>query len=461
INNLFMNKPVSVSDHRHIFSVAELTENIKVLLEDKYPFLWISGEISNLHRPSSGHYYFTLKDETAQISGVMFKGQAKNLAFDLEDGQHIIGMGRISVYSPRGAYQIILEYMEPKGIGALLLAYEKSKAGLAAEGLFDLVHKKPIPFLPQAICVITSPTGSVIHDILHIAGRRFHSVPVQIIPVKVQGDGADAEIVRAVELANRYAHADVIILARGGGSLEDLAAFNSEAVARAVFASRIPIISAVGHETDFTITDFVADLRAPTPSAAAELALPDKNALIARNTEQIFNLKRRIFRQVEYSRQHLNDLKNRMVHPVKRIQDSRLRIDELLDRLNRATIREITRGKDVLNWKLNSLNLLNPIRYIHKYKPEHDGLYHNLIHLITNQYNSQKNLLQQTVTRLHSASPVAILSRGYSITRTVPDARVIRNSESVHPGQQVEIRLASGALLCRVERIVPNGQTDF
>ncbi len=456
-----MNKPVSATDHRHIFSVAELTENIKVLLEDKYPFLWISGEISNLHRPSSGHYYFTLKDETAQISGVMFKGQARNLTFDLEDGQHIIGMGRISVYSPRGAYQIILEYMEPKGIGALLLAYEKLKAGLAAEGLFDAIYKKPIPFLPQAICVITSPTGSVIHDILHIADRRFHSVPVQIIPVKVQGDGADAEIVRAVELANRYAHADVMILARGGGSLEDLAAFNSEAVARAVFASRIPIISAVGHETDFTICDFVADLRAPTPSAAAELALPDKDALIARHTEQIFNLKTRMFRQVESSRQYLNDLKNRMVHPVKRIQDSRLRIDELLDRLNRASLREINRKKEILNWKLNELYLLNPIRYIHKYNLEHDGLYHNLIHLIKNQYNFQKHLLQQTVTRLISASPVAILSRGYSITRTVPDARVIRDSESVQPGQQVEIRLARGALLCRVERIAPNGQTDF
>ncbi|MFZ3048928.1 MAG: exodeoxyribonuclease VII large subunit [Desulfatirhabdiaceae bacterium] len=456
-----MNSHGHVPDHRHIFSIAELTENIKALLEDKYPYLWISGEISNINRPSSGHYYFTLKDNQAQISGVMFKGQARNLTFALEDGQHIVGMGRISVYSPRGTYQIILEYMEPKGIGALILAYEQLKARLADEGLFDASHKQPIPFFPRTLCVITSPTGAVIHDILHIVNRRFNSISIQIIPVKVQGDGADKEIVSAIELANRSGQADVMILARGGGSLEDMAPFNSEAVARAVFSSGIPVISAVGHETDFTISDFVADLRAPTPSAAAELSVPNKDALIIRHAELVFSLKTRVMRQIRHSRQYLNDQKNRLTHPIKRIQDSRLRLDELLGRMNHISIRGICRKRDILNWKTNSLYLMNPIRYINQYKLKYDGLNHNLFKLILNQYNSQKSQFQQTVSRLISASPASILSRGYSITRTIPDARVIRDAQSVQPGQKLEIRLAKGSLLCRVERIVSNGQTDF
>ena len=264
---------------RHTYTVSELNANIKQLIEENFPFVLIFGEISNFRIPVSGHFYFTLKDHASQINSVMFRGQQRNLKFEPEDGLNVTGMGRISVYEPRGTYQIILEYLEPAGSGALQIAFEQLKKRLAGEGLFDEAKKKSLPFLPNKIGVISSPSGSVIHDILHIINRRFPNVSIQIVPVKVQGVDAVDQIVAAVELINVAKDVDVAILARGGGSLEDLQAFNAEPVARAIFASEIPIVSAIGHETDYTISDFVADLRAPTPSAAAELVVPAKSEL--------------------------------------------------------------------------------------------------------------------------------------------------------------------------------------
>ncbi len=348
-------------DHRHIFSVSELTENIKDLLENTFPYIWISGEISNMHRHSSGHYYFTLKDRNSQISGVMFKGQARHLTFRPEDGQFIVAMGRISVYTPRGTYQVILEYMEPKGVGALLLAFEQLKARLAEEGLFDAERKRHLPFLPRTICVITSPTGAVIHDIIHIVRRRFPSTRIRLIPVAVQGGGASEDICSALDLANGTEDTEVIILARGGGSMEDLSAFNSETVARAVFSSRIPVISAVGHETDFTITDFVADLRAPTPSAAAELVVPERESLILSLSEMQLRMKSAMFRYCDSQRKRWRGLSDRLVHPSRRVQDSRIQLDELFDRMHRAVLQDFSKKKQLLNRKLNSLFLLNTI----------------------------------------------------------------------------------------------------
>ncbi|GAI29342.1 unnamed protein product, partial [marine sediment metagenome] len=237
---------------RKVYTVSQLNADIKSLFEEQFPFVWIVGEISNFRIPVSGHFYFTLKDEDSQINAVMFRGQQRQLKFEPEDGMRITGMGRLSVYEPRGTYQIILEYMEPAGVGALQVAYEKLKARLAQEGLFDGKYKQPIPFLPQKIALITSPSGAVVHDMLNIIDRRFPNMNIQIFPVKVQGDGAENEIVAALELLNQKADADVAILARGGGSLEDLQAFNTERVAKAVFASSISVISAVGHETDYT-----------------------------------------------------------------------------------------------------------------------------------------------------------------------------------------------------------------
>ncbi|MCK4793478.1 MAG: exodeoxyribonuclease VII large subunit, partial [Desulfobacteraceae bacterium] len=270
---------------RRIYTVTELTHNIKDFLEEAFPFVWITGEISNFRIPVSGHFYFTIKDSGAQISAVMFRGQNRNLRFQPEDGMAVIAMGRLNVYETKGIYQIIIEYLEPEGVGVLQLAFEHLKKRLAAEGLFDEKHKLPLPFLPQKIAVVTSPTGAVIRDIINVIDRRFPNMTVEIAPVKVQGEQAAEEIVEAIELLNDRNDADVIVVARGGGSLEDLQAFNSEVVARAIFSSEIPVVSAVGHETDFTIADFTADLRAPTPSAAAELIVPVKNDLLMRTKE--------------------------------------------------------------------------------------------------------------------------------------------------------------------------------
>ena len=266
---------------RRIYSVAELSLEIRNLLERQFPDVWVTGEVSNLRAAGSGHLYFTLKDETAQLRAVCFRNQARYLKFKPQDGLAVIARGRLSVYEARGEYQLYVEFLEPAGLGALQLAFEQLKQKLAAEGLFDPARKKPLPMLPRVIGVVTSPTGAVIRDILRILHRRFRNINVLIYPVKVQGEGAAQEIAQGIEYFNRQAPVDVMIVARGGGSLEDLWAFNEEVVARAIAASKIPVISAVGHETDFTIADFVADLRAPTPSAAAELVVRRKQDLAA------------------------------------------------------------------------------------------------------------------------------------------------------------------------------------
>src|SRR5919106_2719514 len=261
---------------RSILTVSEVSERIKIVLEDTFFDIWVEGEISNLRTPASGHAYLTLKDEHSQIRAVLFKMQRRYLPFDPKDGMLVIARGRISLYEPRGEYQLVLDYMEPKGIGALQIAFEQLKVRLAQAGLFDVTRKRPLPMLPRCLGIVTSPSGAVIRDILQILRRRFANLHVCVYPVRVQGDGAAAEIARGIEALNRYTGIDVIIVARGGGSLEDLRAFNEETVARAIYASKVPVISAVGHEIDYTIADFVADVRAPTPSAAAELVIRPK-----------------------------------------------------------------------------------------------------------------------------------------------------------------------------------------
>ncbi|MEE9165043.1 MAG: exodeoxyribonuclease VII large subunit, partial [Nitrospinota bacterium] len=267
----------SENPERQVYTVTEITRAIKFSLETEFPRVWIEGEISNLRIPSSGHMYLTIKDEESQIKVVMFRSGKSQLKFGPKDGDQVIVKGKITVYEPRGEYQIVIDYMEPKGIGALQLAFQQLKEKLSKEGLFDEELKKSLPLLPQKIGIITSPTGAAVRDILNIIDRRFPNVHILIAPVKVQGEGAAQEIAAAVKDLNKIKGVDVIIVGRGGGSIEDLWAFNEEVVARAIFESEIPVISAVGHEIDFTISDFVADLRAPTPSAAAELVVRDKN----------------------------------------------------------------------------------------------------------------------------------------------------------------------------------------
>ena len=435
-----------------IYTVSSLTAEIKTILANQFPFVWIAGEISNFRIPVSGHFYFVLKDENAQINAVMFRGQNQNLKFEPEDGMMITGLGRINVYEPRGTYQIILEYLEPKGTGALQIAFEQLKAKLSEEDLFDDTHKKPIPFLPQKIGVITSPTGAVIHDIERVLFRRFPNVSIVVYPARVQGEGSDNEIVKGIELLNRKDDIDVIILARGGGSLEDLHAFNSEIVARAIFKSTIPTISAVGHETDYTISDFVADLRAPTPSAAAELAVPVKNELIEKCENLFLQLKSHIFRNIDALRNILHHVTSRLIDPKKRIQDLQLKTDDLFARIHRSIFATINRHQERIDWRTHRLLANSPIKLIINNKATLKQLHSNLLLYKLKYLDKKRYVLKNLNGKLNTLNPNAILERGYSITQSLPGNEIVKDSVSVETGQNVHVLFSKGSIICRVER---------
>ena len=435
----------------NIYTVSELNASIKNLIEDNFPFVWIFGEISNFRVPASGHFYFTLKDAASQISSVMFRGQQRNLKFEPEDGLNVTGMGRISVYEPRGTYQIILEYLEPSGAGALQIAFEKLKKRLAAEGCFDETHKKPLPFLPNKISIITSPSGAVVHDILQIINRRFPNLAIQIIPVKVQGEGAVEQIVAAVEWLNVAKDADVAILARGGGSLEDLQAFNSESVVRAIFSSKIPIISAIGHETDYTIADFVADLRAPTPSAAAEMVVPQKSELEQRCKDILSLLQLRINHYFKYLKQKLNEQSNRLVDPRRKLEDACLKVDDLTARLNRVFFHRILRDRKHHGFWDDRLHANSPIHLSENIKIQLEQNINNIIKSIEIYYKLNQIKIRELAAKLQALSPMAILARGYSITRTIPGKTLVKDPKTVSLNQDLEVMVALGRLYCRVK----------
>lgn len=441
-----MSTPESPAVGRKIFSVSELNREIKQILEKKYAFVWISGEISNISRAASGHVYMTLKDRNAQISSVVFRTQTRMLDQTLSNGMQVTGFGRISVYEPRGTYQIILEYLEKSGAGELLAELEKVKAKLKDEGLFDSKYKKPLPFLPSKIAIITSPTGAAIEDILNIAAKRFESIPIEIIPVTVQGNNAANEIVSALELVNRRKSADVIILTRGGGSVEDLHPFNSEQVARAVFAASIPVVSAVGHEIDFTLADFVADLRAPTPSAAVELIMPVRKDLAA----TVATARQRMVDKMQFildqARDSLSDLSRRLVHSRVKIDDAIFRIDELEERLVRAMMTRLRQCETQLTWWQERLNQSKPEGAVHRLHANLEGLVDRLDKIIRQIMERRHQRLRSSVSALTALDPNAILKRGYSITRLPPENKVVRSVEQVVGESELEIILSDGTL---------------
>jgi exodeoxyribonuclease VII large subunit len=438
---------------RRIFSVSQLTAKIKQLLEQKYSMIWISGEISNLHIPASGHAYFTLKDAKAQIAAVMFKGQYRQLKFAMDDGQSIVGLGRISVYEPRGAYQIILEYVEPKGIGALQIAFEQLKTKLDGEGLFDERHKKQLPFLPRSIAVITAPAGAVIQDILKVLDRRFPNMAVQICPVRVQGDAAADQIVHAIDLINRLDRHDLILIARGGGSLEDLAPFNSEVLARSIFASRLPVVSAVGHETDFTIADFVADMRASTPSVAAELIAPKKADLQALCLNLETRSLRAVLQVIGKLKEKAAQLQKALVHPGKKIQDAHLHIDHLTSQLQKS----MTYHREVARSRLAQLDAkmvhVNPEYRVSKYQVIIDTLKYKIKNIFNKLYSRENERHKAMDALLIALNPESILKRGYSITRTLPQKRILTDASGFSPGQRIEIQLAKGRIEAEVRNV--------
>lgn len=437
---------------RRIYTVSRLTQKIKNLLETNFPMVWVSGEISNFRPAASGHFYFTLKDPNAQIGAVMFRGQNRQLTFDLEDGLAIVGFGRLAVYEPRGAYQLIFEYMEPKGAGAHHIAFEKLKQKLADEGLFDSAAKKTLPLLPGKICLVTSPKGVVVHDFIHVSRRRYPNIDIDIIPIKVQGFEAESQIVAALDLANRLNEADVIVVARGGGSVEDLMAFNSELVARSIFSSNIPVVSAIGHETDFTISDFVSDVRAPTPSAAAEIVVPEREKLDQSNMQLLQSLTRRFNTICRNLKSRLDLASNRVLDPTAQIQNHHLRIDDLFARMEHAVGRSVSTKQEKYRWIGNSLKSIDAGKYIAKYKQKLEKKHLTLQNATINNLNQALNNHDKLSMRLKSVNPYTILARGYSITRKAEDLKVVTNPGHVTRGERLEILVEKGNLFVTVEQ---------
>jgi exodeoxyribonuclease VII large subunit len=437
---------------RYILTVSELTQEIKDILEDRFPGIWVEGEISNLRIPPSRHIYFTLKDDFSQIRAVFFKTKARTPRFLIEDGLHVICRGRVSLYEKRGEYQLILEEIEPKGIGALQLAFLQLKQRLEKEGLFDVKHKKSISMIPQAIGIITSPTGAVIRDMLHIIHRRYKNVSILIYPVRVQGEGASSEIKEAIEYFNDQMNVEVIIVGRGGGSLEDLWAFNEEEVARAIYDSKIPIISAIGHETDYTISDFVADLRAPTPSAAAELVVREKREI--QNTLRYLEnrLEIQILKNLQEDRTDLSHLRKGLIDPRRRIEEYFLRVDDLVSRFRRSIYWDI-KGKREKNLHLSErLVLQDPLQKIENLRSLIFEMGRHLGQYIKHSIEIQRQKMRGVLGKLDSLSPLSILQRGYSITRKLPTLQILRDVTQVKEGDKVEVKLYRGTLFCGIEK---------
>ena len=438
---------LSFGPTRKIFSVSELSQGIKNLLEREYPDVWVTGEVSNFRAAASGHLYFTLKDATAQLRAVCFRNQARYLKFKPQDGISVIARGHLSVYEARGEYQLYVEYLEPAGLGALQLAFEQLKQKLAAEGLFDIARKKPLPLLPRAIGVVTSPTGAVIRDILRILRRRFRNMNVLIYPVKVQGEGAAGEVVEGVKYFNREPNVDVVIVARGGGSLEDLWAFNEEVVARAIAASGIPVISAVGHETDFTIADFVADLRAPTPSAAAELVVHRKQDYLTELEDRARRMTQIVRLQLSEARQRLTEL--RMHHAFQtlatRLAERAQRVDDAVASLERSMRSLLNRARQ--EWLRASAGVVryDSRRLLGLKRAALDDRLGRFDAALRRFLTERHNRLAHVETILKERSPLTILQRGYSITRDAA-GKIVRHAEAVALGADVSIRLARGEL---------------
>jgi len=431
--------------------VSELTASIKATLEEGFPMMWVEGEISNLRTPSSGHAYFTLKDEGAQISAVLFRGRGRRVRFDLEDGMQVLAFGGLDVYAARGQYQLVIEMMEPKGLGALQLAFEQLRRRLAAEGLFDEERKRPLPAFPRVIGIVTSPTGAAIRDMLNIIDRRFADLRILITPVRVQGDEAPGEIVAALERLQQMVELDVVIVGRGGGSIEDLWAFNDERVARAIAACRVPVISAVGHETDVTIADFVADLRAPTPSGAAELVVREKLAVIELLADLYARLKQAIAADVGARRERVDYLRRRRVltDPARALRDLHRRLDELQGRLRlglRTGQQQVAHRVALATSALRSRNPLGRIVTARALLSQQRG---RLAAAAGHHVKTSRARFAEAVGRLESLSPLGVLSRGYSVTRR-PAGEVVRSAAQLVVGDPLEVLLHQGALGVRV-----------
>ena len=437
-----------------VYSVSGLTRDIRAIMEAAFDSVWVEGEISNFRTAASGHSYFVLKDDKAQIRCVLFKGYRASIKFQPEDGDQVLMFGRITVYDARGEYQIITEFLEPRGLGALQKAFEQLKAKLEKEGLFDDEAKKPLPAFPWKIGVVTSPTGAAVHDIFNVIRRRNSKVSVLLRPAKVQGEGSAKDIAQGIRDLNTMKDVDVIIIGRGGGSLEDLWAFNEEEVARAIFASRIPIVSAVGHEIDFTIADFVADLRAPTPSAAAELTVPVLNEILKDIRSLTGELIEALCQQLEDYRDILNRLMDRrFFHQPKEIFSPHVqRLDDLHSRMVRSLEQGLVIHQQRLEDRKHRLIQASPKNKIQLLSEKLVGLQNRMVQNIQTQIRFRRERFEGFLKNLNAVNPLAILERGYSICSK--DDKSIKSSAEVKPGDKVKIRLSQGGLDCTVKNVL-------
>ena len=401
---------LKIVPERQVFSVSEITRNIRFALENAFSGVWIEGEVSNFKWHTSGHMYFSLKDEAAQIQCVMFRRENNGVSFEMKEGLAVMCFGRVSVYAVRGQYQLYVDRIEPKGVGALQLRFEQLKEKLRNEGLFDESRKKPVPYLPSKIGVVTSIDGAALRDILHVLNRRFSSAHISIYPAAVQGAGAAAQIAEAIEDLNRWQNVDVMILARGGGSLEDLWAFNEEILARAIAASEIPVISAVGHEVDFTIADFVADLRAPTPSAAAEIVMPLKDELVER-------------------------LERLKLESLEAMLDKIAGLREDLERLS------------------ESRAFREPLGMFEAHAQKLDELGRNLKAYFENFLSLKKERFLSLAGKLEALGPLATLKRGFSVSLKLPDEKVLVDVKNLKPGDLIKTKLSRGFFISSVREI--------
>lgn len=439
-----------------IFTVSRLNQTVRLLLEQEIGQVWISGEISNFTQPASGHWYFTLKDNTAQVRCAMFRNSNRRVTFRPQHGQQVLVRASITLYEPRGDYQIIVESMQPAGEGLLQQKYEQLKAALSAEGLFDQQYKQPLPSPAHCVGVITSKTGAALHDILHVLKRRDPSLPVVIYPTAVQGDDAPGQIVRAIQLANARQECDVLIVGRGGGSLEDLWSFNDERVARAIFASRIPVVSAVGHETDVTIADFVADLRAPTPSAAAEMVSRNQLELL----RQIQNGQQRLEMAMDYflanRTRRFTQLHHRLQqqHPQLRLARQQTVLERLRQRMNLAVDTQLKRAGQRQQRATQRLNQQNPQPRIWRAQTRIQQLEYRLAENLRARLGSTRERFGNAVTHLEAVSPLSTLARGYSVT-TATDGTVLKQTKQVKAGDLLTTRVSDGWVESEVKGVTP------
>ncbi|MFV8818171.1 exodeoxyribonuclease VII large subunit [Haliea sp. E17] len=445
-------------------SVTELNRKVRLLLEGHFDFVWVEGEISNFAAPSSGHWYFSLKDSAAQVRCAMFRNRNQRVRFRPANGDHIRLRCRVSLYEGRGEFQLIAEYMEQAGAGALQAAFEALKTRLLQEGLFDPARKQPLPASVSRLGVITSPTGAAIHDILTVLKRRSPAIEVYILPVAVQGEGAAAQIVAAIERANRLAASgavplDALIVGRGGGSLEDLWAFNEEIVARAIAASALPIVSAVGHEVDFSIADMAADQRAATPSAAAEMLSPDQREQLALLAKMEADLRRAVQRKLAEARTRLDHLRSRLKHPGARLREQSQRLDELEQRLIRAQGNLLARKRGELALLESRLLAKSPAPRIQQWQRDMQRLQQRMESAVQVRLQGARRQLAHLAQMLDSLSPLSTLSRGYAIV-TDQSGKVLADAAQVEPGDTVEARLARGSLRLNVLETRPAAEGE-